>query len=315
VLPVDLTDRRGGLARTSLPAADRFRVALTETGVRHPVMRLGTADDDTRRRWLALPALGGAAQLGAPRPGASVLAATQAGTGAMVPLVAVQRYGRGRALVFGGEASWRWKMLMPSSDGTYDAFWRQAARWLASEAPEPVSVTVSPSAPLGAAAAIDVWVRDASYAPVPDAQVRATVRDPGGAAREIAVSPAADGTPGRHAATFVPDEPGLYRVSVEARHGDALVGSSEQAVLAGGADPEFADPRLNETVLRQIAERSGGQYLSAAEATRLGDALRAGRAERHPPEFRDLWHNAWSFGVIVALLATEWALRRKWGLR
>jgi uncharacterized membrane protein len=315
VLPVDLTDRGGGLARTSLPAADRFRVALTEAGLRHPVMRLGTADDDTRRRWLALPALGGAVPLGAPRPGASVLAATQASTGATVPLVAVQRYGRGRALVFGGEGSWRWKMLMPSSDATYDAFWRQAARWLASEAPEPVSVTVTPSAPLGAAAAIDVSVRGASYAPVADAQVRVTVRDPGGAAREIAVSPAADGTPGRHAATFVPDEPGLYRVSVEARRGDVVVGSSEQPVLAGGADPEFVDPRLNETVLRQLAERTGGRYLTSADATEVGDALRAGRAERHPPQVRDLWHNAWSFGVIVALLAAEWALRRKWGLR
>jgi uncharacterized membrane protein len=315
VLPVDLTDRGGGLARTSLPAADRFRVAITETGLRHPVMRLGTADDDTRRRWLALPPLGGVAQLGAPRPGASVLAATQAGTGATVPLVAVQRYGRGRALIFGGEGSWRWKMLMPSVDGTYDAFWRQAARWLAGDAPEPVSVTVAQSAPLGAAAAIDVSVRDPSYAPVADAQVRMTVRDPGGAAREIAVSPAADGTPGRHAATFVPDEPGLYRVSVEARRGNAVLGSSEQPVFAGGADPEFVDPRLNDTVLRQIAERSGGRYLSAADAIRLGDALRAGRAQRHPPEVRDLWHNAWSFGLIVALLATEWGLRRKWGLR
>ena len=315
VLPVDLTDRGGGLARTSLPAADRFRVALTEAGLRHPVMRLGTADDDTRRRWLALPALGGAAPLGAPRPGASVLAATQASTGATVPLVAVQRYGRGRALVFGGEGSWRWKMLMPSSDGTYDAFWRQAARWLASEAPEPLSVTVTPSAPVAAAAAVDVSVRDASYAPVADGQVRVTVRDPSGAAREIAASPAADGTPGRHAATFVPDEPGLYRVSVEARRGDVVVGSTEQPVLAGGTDPEFVDPRLNETVLRQLAERTGGRYLTGADAAEIGDALRAGRAERHPPQVRDLWHNAWAFGMIVALLAAEWGLRRKWGLR
>jgi len=94
-----------------------------------------------------------------------------------------------------------------------------------------------------------------------------------------------------------------------------VVGSTEQPVLAGGADPEFVDPRLNETVLRQLAERTGGRYLTGADATEIGDALRAGRAERHPPQVRDLWHNAWSFGMIVALLAAEWALRRKWGLR
>ena len=66
-----------------------------------------------------------------------------------MPLVAVQRFGRGRAMIFGGEGSWRWKMMMPSADRTYEAFWRQAARWLASEAPEPVSVAVPVNAPLG----------------------------------------------------------------------------------------------------------------------------------------------------------------------
>ena len=116
------TDRRGGLARAALPAGDRFKVALTAEGLHHPVTRLGAADADTRRRWLALPALAGAAPLGAPRPGASVLAATQGGTGSTVPLVAVQRFGRGRAMIFGGEGSWRWKMMMPSADRTYEAF-------------------------------------------------------------------------------------------------------------------------------------------------------------------------------------------------
>ena len=151
-------------------------MALTAEGLRHPVTRLGAADADTRRRWLALPALAGAAPLGAPRPGASVLAATQGGTGSTVPLVAVQRFGRGRAMIFGGEGSWRWKMMMPSADRTYEAFWRQAARWLVSEAPEPVSATVPAAAPLGTAAAIEVSVRNAAFEPIPDAQVRVTLR-------------------------------------------------------------------------------------------------------------------------------------------
>src|SRR4051812_14917407 len=83
VLPVELTDRHGGLARAALPSAERFKAALTQDGVRHPVTRLGSGDAETRKRWLALPALAGAASLGAPRPGATVLAATQGGTGSV----------------------------------------------------------------------------------------------------------------------------------------------------------------------------------------------------------------------------------------
>jgi uncharacterized membrane protein len=314
VLPVDLTDRRGGLARVALPAGDRFKVTVTEEGLRHPVTRLGVADAETRQRWLALPALGGVAPLGAPRPGASVLAATQGSTGSTVPLVAVQRFGRGRAMIFGGEGSWRWKMLMPSADRTYEAFWRQAARWLASEAPEPVSVASPVHAGVGSAAPIDVSVRNSSFEAVPDAQVHISVRDPGGTTRDVP-STAAEAATGRHAASFVPEEPGLYRMSVEAKRGDTVIGSAVQSVLAGGTDPEFVDPRLNETVLRTLAEASGGRYLDASHAGRVSEALRERRTPARPGDVRDLWHNAWSFLLIVALLSTEWALRRRWGLR
>jgi uncharacterized membrane protein len=312
VLPVELNDRRGGLARTALPAGDRFKVALTPEGLRHPVTRLGAGDAETRRHWLALPALGGAAPLGAPRPGAAVLAATQDGTGSTVPLVAVQRFGRGRAMIFGGEGSWRWKMMMPAADRTYEAFWRQAARWLASEAPEPVSVTSPAVTPVGSPAVVDVSVRNASFEAVPDAEVHASVRDPGGVTRDV---PSTVVEAGRHAATFVPEEPGLYRLSVEAKRGDAVLGSLEQPVLAGGTDPEFVDPRLNETVLRTIAEASGGRYFSERDAARVPEALRSGRPATRAHDVTDIWHNAWSFLLIVAILTTEWALRRKWGLR
>ena len=69
--------------------------------------------------------------LGGPRPGASVLAVPAVRAAPPRALVAVQRYGAGRSMVFTGEASWRWRMMLPAGDRSYDTFWRQAARWLA----------------------------------------------------------------------------------------------------------------------------------------------------------------------------------------
>jgi RNA polymerase sigma factor (sigma-70 family) len=43
--------------------------------------------------------------------------------------VLLQRFGRGRSMVFAGEASWRWRMLQSSTDRSYEFFWRQAARF------------------------------------------------------------------------------------------------------------------------------------------------------------------------------------------
>ena len=119
-----------------LPAHNRL--TLTPEGEAHPIMRIGASPDETRKLWSALPALAASAPLGGPRPGATVLAVTTAPGGGVFPVVAVQRYGQGRSMVFAGEASWRWKMMVPSTDRTYEFFWRQAARWLSSAAPDPV---------------------------------------------------------------------------------------------------------------------------------------------------------------------------------
>ena len=47
----------------------------------------------------------------------------------------------------------------------------------------------------------------------------------------------------------------------------------------------------------------------------LVEQLRAAVPAARVAARRDLWHNGWSFGLIVALLAAEWTLRRRWGLR
>jgi hypothetical protein len=205
-------------------------------------------------------------------------------------------------------------MMMPSADGSYDAFWRQAARWLASDAPEPLGAAVPSNVALGSPVAVDISVRTPSFEAVPDAGLRVVVRDPAGAAREV-TSAAVEAAAGRHAATFVPEDPGLHRVTVEARRGDTVLGTIEQPFLVGALDPELIDPRLNETVLRQLAEASGGRYLRAREADGVASMLRSRRAPARPSDVRDLWHNAWSFLAVVLLLGGEWALRRRWGLR
>src|SRR5690606_14661399 len=100
--------------------AGATRVRPTPEGERHPLMRIAATDEETRERWMAMPALAAVVPLGNPRPGASVLAVTDAG--GRVPVIAVQRFGAGRTAVFAGEASWRWKMMRPADDPGYDRF-------------------------------------------------------------------------------------------------------------------------------------------------------------------------------------------------
>jgi hypothetical protein len=318
VLPVELNDRRGGgLVRASLNAEDmppHNRVVLTAEGEAHPIMRIGGSPEETRKMWSALPALAASAPLGGPRPGATILALTTAPGGGIFPVVAVQRYGQGRSMVFAGEASWRWKMMVPSTDRSYEFFWRQSARWLSSSAPEPVSIRVPDAPEPGDAIAIDVEARDASFAPVPDATIDATLTLPGGAMQPIKVRHA-DPAGGTYTAALGPEQAGLYRVHAEARRGSTILGSADRWMYVGGADREFTDPRLNEGFLRRVARNSGGRYVRAADASKVPEWLKAAVPQNAAPERRDLWHEPWALGLVIGLLCAEWILRRRWGLR
>ncbi|MEQ1869581.1 MAG: glutamine amidotransferase [Vicinamibacterales bacterium] len=315
VLPVELTDRRGGRMGGSADEGEtggRGAVALTDEGLRHPVMRIGAKTDQLKTLWATLPPLASSAPLGGPRPGASVLAVTRSANGMLLPVVAVQKYGRGRSMVFAGEASWRWRMLQPASDRRYDLFWRQAARWLTADTPEPVALTLPASVDAGDDIVVQVEARDRSFVPVEGADVEVRMTSPSGVTAPLAVR---TGDHGRASATGTVAVPGLYRLQAEARKNGVSLGTDDRWIAVGDNEREFADARLNEGTLRRLAQASGGRYVSAADARLLVKDLMRAVPAMSVPKQRDLWHEPWAFALVVLLLALEWALRRAWGLR
>jgi len=313
-LPVELNDRRGAIRRpaTEEAPAPQNRLVLTPEGANHPVMRIGNSPESTRKLWTSFPSLAASAAVGGPRPGATVLAVTSTPSGVILPVVAVQRFGRGRSMVFAGEASWRWRMLQPSTDRSYEFFWRQAIRWLATDAPDPVSLTMPAEIESGDSLSIALDVRDRAFAPIADAAVAATVSVPGGEGRPLPLRP---NSKGKFVAAEALERAGLYHVHAEARRGGASLGAADRWVYVGGSDREFADPRLNEGLLRRMARESGGKYVRAADAAQIGSELRSTSPRATEPERRDLWHEPWAFALVIALLSGEWMLRRRWGLR
>lgn len=319
VLPLAVTDKNGGIVQVSASASPgRNRVALTAAGEDHPVMQLGTAAEplENAKRWAAVPALAAISPLGSPRPGASVLAVTGGPGGAARALVAVQRFGDGRSMVFTGEASWRWRMLLPTSDQSYERFWRQAVRWLAQSAPEPVTITLPQAPAPGDGIPVAIAARDGGYAPRAGAVVDVRVTSPSGRVETVHADPVPSQA-GRFRASVRALESGVYRVAAEvaARQGQTPLGTSTATMLVGGVDPEMTDPRLNEDTLQRVARASGGAVLAAGDTSGLVDRLNGIAPAAALALRKDLWHTGWSFGILAALLAAEWLTRRAWGLR
>ena len=310
-LPVSLTDR-GDDAGAGGGRADANRLTPTADGLLHPIMRVAADSEASRARWIAAPSLSSTAGLGGPRPGAVVLATAGSAGGLGRPLVAVQRYGEGRSMIFGGEAAWRWRMLLPATDGTYDSFWRQSIRWLSGSSARPVEVHGPADAMAGEPVKLALRVRDASFTPASASSVNITVEGPAGE-RESPM-PAPSDEAGTQSAVFTPSQDGVYRVTADVKWPDGRVESAATAVLVGGADSEMAEPWRHDAALARIAEESGGALIAESDLDTLPSLLEKAAGA---PELREkeIWNHPAVFFALLALLGAEWTLRRRWGLR
>lgn len=296
-------------------AGGHANLTLTADGADHAMMQLAPTVEGTRERWQRAPALAGAVGVGDVKPGASVLAVTADEPPSEVrPLIVVQRYGGGRTMVFAGRAAWRWRMLLPADERTYETYWGQVVRWLGGASPDPVSVTTGGGAAPGDAMHLDVRVRDTDYTPRLDAAPVVTVTGPAGDT-EVVRPVLAGGGAGLYRAELSPRDPGVYRVeTVVDVPGDRL-GVASDWFLVGGADAELTDPWLDEAALRRTAEAGGGRYVAPDDITALPRLVLEATAPDAEPRVRPLWHNAWVFFLLVGALAGEWSLRRRWGMR
>ena len=216
-------------------------------------------------------------------------------------------------MIFAGEASWRWRMMRPATDITHELVWRQLARWLAASAAERIEILPVSAAMPGLTESIGVLVRDEEFKPIGAAEVTLRVREPGGQERALPAA-LADPRDGRYSAAVRLDQSGVYVMTAEVRRGTQPLGTASRPTLVGGAEVELSEPRLNEAVLRRIADATKGQYISADSVSTLPGLLRQSEVGRPPTEMKDLWHNGFSLAIIVALLAAEWLVRRRVGL-
>lgn len=254
-----------------------------------------------------------ATSIGSPRPGAQVLAVTSGGGGDVRPAIVAQRYGLGRSMVFAGEASWRWRMMRPSTDNTFELAWRQMTRWLAAGAGDAVEIAPASVTLPGTTETLSVMVRNEEFRPLGDAEVVLRVKEPGGQERSVSAA-LSDPKQGRYSVAVRFDQPGVYEIAADVKRGQQSLASAARPMLVGGADLEMAEPRLNEAVLRRISETTGGAYLPASDTAQLPALIRSADTEAPPLEMRDLWDNGWALAMIIALLAAEWVMRRRTGL-
>ncbi len=316
LLPIELSTGPGLAARGGDETG--FGIERTPAGVESGILDLQDDESDDTQTWLRLPELQWILPVDRAKPAAQVLAQTRLapnGTSGQrpTPVIAIQQYGLGQTLYVGTDNLWRWRRNV--GDKYYARLWGQFVQRLALAHLIGGGKRTQLSADRqlvepGQSVVVTARLFDANLKPIVKPQgVRAVATGPDGKKQDVTLWP-------------VPDQAGAYRgellPSTAGRFTLSVVDSDEPGELAVDAiesTRELADVALNESLLKQIAEQTGGAYVREEGLARLPELIEAKRAPIKSNVELHLWSSPLVFVLLLLVAGTEWLLRRLWQLK
>jgi hypothetical protein len=109
----------------------------------------------------------------------------------------------------------------------------------------------------------------------------------------------------------VPEVSGTFKVTVTGELGERDLGKVDLTFAVGRPNQEFDRLDLNEALLRRIAEKSGGRYVTLADAQSLIGELRSHERSRRKLTELSLFNMPLFFFLFVGLVTAEWILRKR----
>ncbi len=286
-------------------------------GVVHPIMRLDEGAE-TMRGWRELPPLDGANRF-EPRtlkPSAQVIAVADGGR--KPPLIVTGAWGRGRTIAVAFDSTWRWQL--GGHPEFLSRFWRQLALWLAQKdesADQRVWVKLDQRRyERGSRVEFSLGATDENAQPIEDAEFEVVVERPDGGTAEVRPAERSGGVAGVFQQT---SQPGDYRVFVRATADGQQLGETSARFTVPDLDTELDQPAAEPTLMDSLAkltEETGGEGVAPELLGELLDQLaeRTQQFEEETIERITLWDTWPALLAFVAAVASEWWLRKRWGL-
>ncbi len=308
LVPTTLPQNKGTFHR------DFTKVELTGFGRESILCRLDENPERNAERWKTMPLVADYQEVGPPKPGATMLLEVNPGTRPRSPLLVTENYGRGRTAVFATGGSWRWKMWLPHDDKTHATFWQQMFRYLVTDTPGQVTVT-TPKSVLSDEMRVPlrVEVRDKQYKPLNTAKVQARFLAPDGSSATVELTPQPL-EEGIYSGEWTAEKPGSYVAEILAGEGQEEIGRDVLTFRREDGVAENFHTGQNKELLQKLSEQTGGRYYTAADAPRLANEISYSEAGITSRETRDLWDMPILFLLALLIRASEWLLRRRWGV-
>ncbi|NOX36941.1 MAG: hypothetical protein GXO78_05325 [Calditrichaeota bacterium] len=293
---------------------------LTPQGEMHPLTQLETDPVQNARLWAELPPLEVFRGLGIPQsarvlltavPGRSAREARKKG----IPLFWEVRQ-RGQKQVVFSAANWGfWHFQLqedPIRDRFFIRFMEQTFKWLVIR--EDLNlIQVVPDRPivnLGEAVVFSGQVLDEFYQPVTDARVFLELTGKDFYLKDELM---ADGR-GFYSLSLPGIPIGEYRYQITAERNGRSLGTRSGTLLIQPFYQEFQQTVANSHLMRQLARMSGGQFFLPDKLPQRPENIDLTPRTRYASVEKYLWGLWFWLPLIICLLATEWFLRKRWGM-
>lgn len=289
-------------------------LSYSREGVLQPWLRLRSTEAAERNRLQSTPKLTSINRVGPTKPGGSELIQLRNDEGQVVAGLVTQRFGKGRtaALMIGD----LWRMHTRTPPGGQDdpgQLWRQMTRWLVSDVPRRIELSVEPTDDAEPSIELRVDVVDPQYRPLENASVRVRVTDATGRVIPLTSRPGDDAM-GQTVATFTAAEAGGYQIDAVVDDVDGSeIGRADAGWVADPDRREFQTIGVNRVALAEIARQSGGRLVDADSLDAFVDELSSRPVPVMETWTYPLWHQPWVLAVALVLLCGEWGLRRYQG--
>lgn len=287
---------------------------LTSEGRSSMVMVLENEPEENDRIWSRVAPLDHLPPLVGAKPGATVLATlSETAEGSQrYPLVAWQRYGTGKCMSIATDRLWR--LRFKTGDKYHWRVWSQSIQFLTlsrlmGEHKRIRLETHRTTYERGEQARLYAHVLDEDYEPVSQPSFEITVKGVDGNTLQESLNLQPDrDTPGLYEGFFTPSVAGRYRV--EANEDDQEVSNTTEFQVAD-VKQELSRTDADIDQMKRIASLTGGASLGIRDLSQLPALLKSSPVETTVRSERPLWDNWIVVLILVALLGTEWILRRK----
>jgi hypothetical protein len=309
MLPVELESNASEEVGGSRP----IRLQLTEAGKANAMLRLAEDATASQAIWETLPSIYWVARVARPKPAAQVLLVdpdpTKESRFGKMPVMALQQYGLGQVLFVGTDNTWRWRKNV--GDAYYTALWGQIAqrislqRLLGGSKRTQLS-TDRQNYVTGDRVTVYARLYSAGYDPIRESSVEAfyTLKSGPGERVEVQLRPTPE-QPGLYRGEFMASAPGEYQFFVKSDPTAPL------DFMVTAPQFEFGETSMNEPLLRELAEGSGGRFVREEDLYRLPELIRA-RTDRVQSYVElEVWSSPLYFLLLLGVVTAEWLLRKR----